>query len=60
MSTLVVKHMPVVLADHKIKEFFDHYGAIDVNCMQGKMVCHAALIARIYSLFFKKRGELCL
>lgn len=38
MATLVVKHMPVALTDQKIKEFFDHYGAVEVRCLQGKMV----------------------
>lgn len=37
MSTLVVKHLPSVLSDDSIKEFFQHYGAADVKIMQGKM-----------------------
>jgi len=37
MSTLVVKHLPSVLSDDSIKEFFQHYGAMDVKIMQGKM-----------------------
>ena len=38
MATLLVKHLPSILSDDSIAEFFQHYGAIDVKIMQGKMV----------------------
>ncbi len=38
MSTLIVKHIPLVMSDDSIKEFFQHYGAVDIKIMQGKMV----------------------
>jgi len=37
MSTLIVKHVPAVLSDDALKEFFQHYGATEVKVMQGKM-----------------------
>lgn len=51
-NSLVVKHLPSVLSDDSIKEFFQHYGAVDVKIMQGKMVCYLLfLLKKTYMLF---------
>jgi len=38
-SSLLVKHIPAVLSDGALQEFFQHFGAKEIQLMKGKMVC---------------------